>query len=132
MAAGPVPPGRLMRKHGDTVCRVYYGIMDDSKDVDYESDSDFSESSAASSAASEIGRAPMGDQRNRTSPEEVDGMDGEAASRKRGAPSTSDGSGRKRAKCEHGRQKRRCKDCGGSCICPHGGRATARGEIPLD
>jgi hypothetical protein len=52
MAAGPVPPGRLMRKHGDTVCRVYYGGMEDSKDVDYESDSDFSESSAASSAAS--------------------------------------------------------------------------------
>ena len=46
------PPGRLMRKHGDTVCRVYYGGMEDSKDVDYESDSDFSESSAASSAAS--------------------------------------------------------------------------------
>ena len=50
MAAGP--PGQLMRKHGDTVCRVYYGGMEDSKDVDYESDSDFSESSAASSAAS--------------------------------------------------------------------------------
>ena len=51
MAAGPVPPGRLMRKHGDTVCRVYYGGMEDSKDVDYESDSAFSVSSAASSAA---------------------------------------------------------------------------------
>ena len=39
------------------------------------------------------------------------------ASRKRGAPSTSDGSGRK---CEHGREKRRCKECGGSGICTHG------------
>ena len=47
-------------------------------------------------------------------------MAGEAASRKRGAPPTSDGSGRKRAKCEHGREKHRCKDCGGSGICPHG------------
>jgi hypothetical protein len=46
------PPGRLMRKHGDTVCRVCFGGMDDSKDEDYESDSEFSESSAASSAAS--------------------------------------------------------------------------------
>ena len=47
------PPRRLMRKHklhGELP--VYYGGMEDSKDVDYESDSDFSESSAASSAAS--------------------------------------------------------------------------------
>jgi hypothetical protein len=34
-----------------------------------------------------------------------------AASRKHGRPSTSDGSGRKRAKCEHGRAKRTCKEC---------------------
>ena len=48
------PPGRLMRKHGDTVCRVYYGGMDDQKDADYESDSAFSESggSAISVASS--------------------------------------------------------------------------------
>ena len=50
MAAGP--PGHLMRKHGDTVCRVYYGNMDDQKDAEYESDSSFSESSAAISVAS--------------------------------------------------------------------------------
>ena len=51
------PPGRLMRKHGDTVCRVYYGPggRDDQKDADYESDSAFSESggSAISVASSE-------------------------------------------------------------------------------
>ena len=35
---------------------------------------------------------------DRTMPEEADGMDGGAASRKRGAPSTSDGSGRKQTK----------------------------------
>ena len=46
------PPGRLMRKHGDTVCRVYYAGRDDQKDADYESDSAFSESSAAISVAS--------------------------------------------------------------------------------
>ena len=46
------PPGRLMRKHGDTVCRVYYGGRDDQKDADYESDSASSESSAAISVAS--------------------------------------------------------------------------------
>ncbi len=50
MAAGP--PGHLMRKHGDTVCRVYYGSMDDPKDAEYESDSSFSESSASISVAS--------------------------------------------------------------------------------
>ena len=47
------PPRRLMRKHklhGELP--VYYGGREDSKDVDYENDSDFSESSAASSAAS--------------------------------------------------------------------------------
>ena len=42
-----------MRKAGTEERRVYFSGMDDSeKDVDYESDSDFSESSAASSAAS--------------------------------------------------------------------------------
>ena len=46
------PPGRLMRKHGDTVCRVYFGGMDDSEDAEYESDSESSDSSAASSVAS--------------------------------------------------------------------------------
>ena len=49
-----------------------------------------------------------------------DAVEPEVASRKRGAPSTSDGSGRKQAKCEHGRQKHQCKDCGGSSICEHG------------
>ena len=39
--------------------------------------------------------------------------------RKRGAPSTSDGCGRKQATCEHGRHKSKCKDCGGRDICPH-------------
>jgi hypothetical protein len=54
-------------------------------------------------------------------PEDPGDMDGGAASRKRGAPPTSDGSGRKRArKCEHGREKTACKECGGSGICPHG------------
>ena len=52
MATGT--PGRLMRKHGDTVCRVYFGDMDDQKDADYESDSASSESggSAISVASS--------------------------------------------------------------------------------
>ena len=50
MAAGP--PGHLMRKHGDTVCRVYFGGMDDSEDAEYESDSESSDSSAAISVAS--------------------------------------------------------------------------------
>ena len=63
-------------------------------------------------------------------PEDADDMDGGAASRKRGAPPTSDGSCWKQAKCEHGRIKRICKECGGprarssgeqgSDICPHG------------
>ena len=57
---------------------------------------------------------------DRTSPEEGDGMDGGAASRERGASSTSGESGGKRAKCEHGRDKYRCKECGGSGFCPHG------------
>ena len=38
------PPRRLMRKHGEEERRVYYGGMDDQKDADYESDSEFSES----------------------------------------------------------------------------------------
>ena len=25
-----------------------------------------------------------------------------------------------KSKCEHGRQRNRCKDCGGSSICEHG------------
>ena len=29
---------------------------------------------------------------------------------------------RKRNKCEHGKQKYRCKDCGGVSICEHGRR----------
>ena len=41
-------------------------------------------------------------------------------SRKRGSRSASDQSDRKRAKCEHGRQKSPCKDCGCSGICEHG------------
>ena len=52
--------------------------------------------------------------------EDPDDMDGGAASRKRGALSTSSGSGRKRAKCEHGRERSKCKECGGGSICPHG------------
>ncbi len=60
----------------------------------------------------------------RAFPEEADGTDGGAVSRKRGAPSTSDGSGWKRAKCEHGtrREKNKCKECGGGAFCPHGRR----------
>ena len=27
-------------------------------------------------------------------------------------------------KCEHGRERRRCKDCGGSGLCEHGRRRT--------
>ena len=46
------PPRRLMRKAGEEGRRVYYGGMDDQKDADYESDSAFSESSAAISVAS--------------------------------------------------------------------------------
>ncbi len=71
----------------------------------------------------EIRRGPRGlnpHTDDRTLPEEGDGMDEGTASRKRGAPSTSHGSGRKQAKCEHGRQRSRCTDCGGSGICPHG------------
>ncbi len=71
----------------------------------------------------EIRRGPRGldpHTDDRTLPEEGDGMDEGTASRKRGAPSTSDGSGRKQAKCEHGRQRSKCTDCGGSGICPHG------------
>ncbi len=49
MAAGP--PGHLMRKHGDTVCRVYYGDKDDPKDAEFAA-SDSESSSAASSVAS--------------------------------------------------------------------------------
>ena len=49
-----------------------------------------------------------------------DGMDGGTASRKRGAASAGGGSVPKRAKCEHGRQKSDCKECGGSGICAHG------------
>jgi hypothetical protein len=70
----------------------------------------------------EIRRGPTGldpHTEDRALPEEADGMDGGAASRKRGAPATSDGSGRKRAKCEHGRRKDRCTECGGSQICAH-------------
>ncbi len=53
------------------------------------------------------------------------GMNEGTASRKRGAPSTSDTSGRKRAKlkrakCEHGIEKYSCKECGGKAICAHG------------
>ena len=59
---------------------------------------------------------------DRALPEEAADMHGGAASRKRGAPYTSDGSGRKRAKCDHGRDKYRCNECGGSAICPHGRR----------
>ena len=29
-----------------------------------------------------------------------------------------------RTKCEHGRERSRCKDCGGSSICEHGRRRT--------
>ena len=50
----------------------------------------------------------------------MDEMDGGAASRKRGASSPSNGSSRKRAKCTHGREKNKCKECGGSGICAHG------------
>ena len=57
-----------------------------------------------------------------TLPGEADDMEEGGASRKRGAPSTSDGSGWKRAKCEHGRRKDKCKECGGSGICAHGRR----------
>ena len=46
------PPRRLMRKHGEEERRVYYAGRDDQKDADYESDSAFSESSAAISVAS--------------------------------------------------------------------------------
>jgi hypothetical protein len=44
---------------------------------------------------------------------------GEAASRKRAAGGGERQESGKRAKCEHGRQKSKCKDCGGSGICPH-------------
>ena len=48
------------------------------------------------------------------------GDDG-AASRKRGAAaSKSGGSVRKRTRCEHGREKSRYEECGGSGICAHG------------
>jgi hypothetical protein len=71
----------------------------------------------------EIGRGPRDLDPNTEEsplPEEVDDMAEGTASRKRGVPSTSDGSGRKRYKCEHGRQKDRCKECGGTSICVHG------------
>jgi hypothetical protein len=74
-------------------------------------------------AEPEIRRGPTGldpHTEDRALPEEADGMDGGAASRKRGAPPTSDGSGRKQAKCEHGRRKDQCRECGGSGVCPHG------------
>ena len=48
----PDPPHRLMRKAGEKELPVYYAGMDDQKDADYESDSAFSESSAAISVAS--------------------------------------------------------------------------------
>ena len=41
-------------------------------------------------------------------------------SRKRGQAAAGDGPARKQAKCEHGRQKNKCKECGGSGICAHG------------
>ena len=47
------PPGRLMRKAGDEQRRVYVGGMDDPKDAEFAaSDSESSESGAASSVAS--------------------------------------------------------------------------------
>ena len=47
------PPGRLMRKHGDEQRPVYFGKMDDQKDAEFvASDSESSDSSAASSVAS--------------------------------------------------------------------------------
>ena len=52
-------------------------------------------------------------------PELARDMDG-AASRKRRAASAGDGSGQKRAKCAHGKQRSKCKDCGGSAVCTHG------------
>ena len=48
-------------------------------------------------------------------PKPPEGRDA-SRSRKRDAPSTSDGSGSKRAKCEHGRQHSTRKECGGSGI----------------
>jgi hypothetical protein len=46
------PDRRLRRKAGEKELPVYVGGMDDSKDAEYESDSESSESSAASSVAS--------------------------------------------------------------------------------
>ena len=46
------PDRRLRRKAGEKELPVYYGNMDDQKDAEYESDSSFSESSAAISVAS--------------------------------------------------------------------------------
>ena len=48
----PDPPHRLRRKAGENELPVYDAGMDDQKDADYESDSAFSESSAAISVAS--------------------------------------------------------------------------------
>ena len=67
-------------------------------------------------AAGAGGRVPRAEKRAK----KVDEMDGGAASRKRGVSSPSNGSSRKRAKCTHGREKYRCKECGGSGICVHG------------
>ncbi len=39
---------------------------------------------------------------------------------KRGQATAGDGPDRKRAKCEHGRQRSTCKACGGRGICSHG------------
>ena len=50
-----------------------------------------------------------------------EGVGGGALAPKRGAASVGGGSGvQKRAKCEHGRKKYDCKECGGGGICPHG------------
>ena len=46
------PDRRLRRKAGEKELPVYYGDIDDSKDAEYESDSESSESGAASSVAS--------------------------------------------------------------------------------
>ena len=46
------PDRRLRRKAGEKELPVYFGGMDDSKDAEYESDSESSDSSAAISVAS--------------------------------------------------------------------------------
>ena len=49
-----------------------------------------------------------------------EGPSGEAAGQKRTAPdAVGPPSDAKRAKCEHGRRRNKCKDCGGSGICVH-------------